>query len=331
MDTLLAASTPSVYTDFSGLAALRRQAQTNPAQSLEQVAGQFESIFMQMMLKAMRDATVDGGLFDSSQMDLYQNMFDQQVALDLSGTGGLGLAEMIVRQYAGAEGPRRASENPFARPAEATLARHSLLREQAPSPLRKLDAPTAKTVDWAPTTPDAFIRDLWEHAVAAAAELQLAPEVLVAQSALETGWGQHMIRSSAGDNSFNLFGIKAGANWSGETVRVATLEYRDGQMRREFAAFRAYPSLQASFADYVTFLQDQPRYHQALAKVSDSRQFLVELQAAGYATDPHYAAKIIAILERSSVAEVVAELKNSAQLSLSNHTALSQAVRHGHE
>lgn len=301
--------TAAVYTDFSGLAALRQQARANPEQSLEKVAGQFESIFLQMMMKSMRDATVDGGLFDSEQLDLYQSMFDQQVALELSSTrtessrkSVLGLQDLIVKQLSPSSPAQQTDINPFLRPKVV--------------PLVEMSAVPAK--DWQPETPEAFIHGVWSHATDAAAELGVAPGVLVAQAALETGWGQRMIRRADGANSFNLFGIKAAGGWSGATARVGTVEYLDGVAQREFADFRAYASLAESFADYVTFLQESPRYQQALTKASDSHGFLTELQAAGYATDPKYAQKILSILE----GEHFRELKGFTQMPLFSRAGL---------
>jgi flagellar protein FlgJ len=142
------------------------------------------------------------------------------------------------------------------------------------------------------------VQRLLPHARRAAARLGVAPEVLIAQSALETGWGRHVMRDAAGRSSHNLFGIKASGGWSGASVRVSTLEYRDGVARREQAAFREYPDEAASFADYVRLVGGHPRYRQAVANADSPEGYLRGLQEAGYATDPAYAEKILAILER---------------------------------
>ena len=140
--------------------------------------------------------------------------------------------------------------------------------------------------------------------------------MLVAQSALETGWGRKVVQAVDGRSSFNLFGIKAGGGWNGESAAVNTLEYRDGIAALERASFRVYDSLRDSFDDYVDFLTSNPRYQQALEKVADARDFLRELQDAGYATDPDYADKIINIMDRGEYAAVFAELKSFEPLSL---------------
>lgn len=278
-----------VYTDFKGLAELKADARERSPEALRETARQFEALFLQMMLKSMRSATQEGGLFDSQQTKFYQEMFDQQVALDLAGRGGTGLTQMLVRQLGGAPS---APDMPAA-------------------PSFKVSAPRAPAAaDWAPATPAEFARDLWPHAERAAARLGVAPEVLIAQAALETGWGGQQIRHADGRSAYNLFGIKADTRWSGARVEVETTEYVDGAPRRERAAFRAYESLAQAFDDYARFLQDDRRYGQALAAAPDAEGYLRGLQAAGYATDPAYADKILDILGRGSFQTRVAELKN---------------------
>jgi flagellar protein FlgJ len=146
-------------------------------------------------------------------------------------------------------------------------------------------------------SPESFLGQLWPVAEEAAARLNLAPEALLAQAALETGWGRHVIRHRSGHSSHNLFGIKADARWDGDRIRVSTLEYREGVALQTRANFRAYASFEDSFADYVDFLQRNPRYREALAKTDDPKAYFAALQQAGYATDPAYAEKIQKILE----------------------------------
>jgi flagellar protein FlgJ len=141
------------------------------------------------------------------------------------------------------------------------------------------------------------------------------PEVLIAQAALETGWGRHVV-SQNGGSSHNLFNIKAGGDWSGPTVSVTTLEYREGVAVRETARFRAYASEAESFADYLQLIEQSPRYALAVEKAGDGEQYLRELQRAGYATDPRYADKVLAILARGDLDGAGAPLKNPAPLPL---------------
>jgi len=328
-------SPSSLYNDFQGLAGLKAQAHSAPGQHLEEVAAQFESIFFQMMMKSMRDASIEGDLFNSSQLDTYQQMFDQQLSLDLSRNGGLGLARILVEQLGGgtfSTGESNPSPAGTGAAAEASgldiqgQVRSLSSVEASPAagagqsanpPLKSAatDAPAA--TDWAPATPREFIETVWNHAVDAATELGVDPAVLVAQSALETGWGRKVIKTAGGDSSFNLFGIKAGGDWQGRSAAVNTVEYRDGVAAMERAGFRAYDSLAGAFGDYVGLLQGSPRYQAALDGAADGRAFLDGLQGAGYATDPDYADKIMNILERGDFADVIQELKNSGIRSLS--------------
>lgn len=150
-------------------------------------------------------------------------------------------------------------------------------------------------------TPEEFIETLRPHAERAADELGVNPDILIAQAALETGWGKKVIRHANGESSYNLFGIKANRSWEGDSVRVGSLEYRNGKARREVSPFRSYDSFAESFQDYVRFIKDQPRYGEAIEKAGNSRSYIRELQQAGYATDPNYAKKVINIMERRSL------------------------------
>ena len=323
----------SNYHDFQGLSALRIQASNRPTEAIDEVASQFESLFTQMMLKSMRDASapLDGGLFKSDQMDTYQGMFDQQIALDLSSQKSLGLADILVRDFGGESEIKEAAEM-RALPErsasfQADLNRHLLLNSSTGDDVAALyetpDSSGESALEnvepkaaWQPATPEQFIRDVWDHAVAAAKELGLDPAVLVAQSALETGWGKKVIQAEDGSNSYNLFGIKASQSWEGESAVVRSLEYREGIAALEQSRFRVYDSLASSFDDYVSFLTANPRYEHALGKVADAREFVHELQDAGYATDPAYADKIMGIVGRTSYESVVDELKNFPSVSL---------------
>ena len=337
------------FTDFQALASLRSEARNSPTEALDDVASQFESLFVQMMLKSMRDATIDGGLFDSNSMDIYQQMFDQQVSLDISQRGGVGLAETLINQLGGkelaggvdeAQGAvvdtdmnsqplvslgrtaveiKRQVLGLYAAPNDSIDSSINSSGADEIAPLVDTGVNHTNTKDeasWLPTSPEEFIRNIWDHAVNAAKELGLDPAVLVAQSALETGWGKKVIQGDLG-SSFNLFGIKADSRWDGKAATVNTVEFRDGLATLEKASFRAYDSLAGAFNDYVSFLKSNPRYQQALDKVSDSKEFLHELQSAGYATDPKYADKILGILDRGNYSTVIKELKNSQELPLS--------------
>ncbi len=310
--------------DIQGLASLRSHAREAPGTAISEVAGQFESLFVQMMLKSMRDATVDGGLFDSSQLDTYQQMFDQQISLELSQQGGIGLAEILVTQLGGGAQTEPVIDEVGGVQPLVSLERPPLRVQRdvpgliPPAAERQsvVRAVSATGQDGLATSPEEFIQAVWDDAVVAAGELGLDPAVLVAQSALETGWGKKVIQAADGSSSFNLFGIKVGNGWRGDSSIVNTMEFRDGLAALEKAAFRVYDSLSTAFKDYVSFLKNNPRYQGALEKVSDSKAFLTELQQAGYATDPKYAEKILGILERGNYSNLVNQLKNSGKESL---------------
>lgn len=316
----------SAFYDIQGLASLRAQASTAPGQATREVGAQFEALFMQMMVKSMREATISGGLFDSNQMDFYQGMFDQQVSLHLSRQGALGLSDILVEQLDGnpAATGRTQQAGEELRP-ELLLARRGNASPAAAMPLMpgaSTAAPAAASAaatgqsGWLPQSPEEFIRGVWRYAADAAARIGLDPDVLVAQSALETGWGRKVMKAADGSSSFNLFGIKADARWDGASTSVNTLEYRDGIAQVQRASFRVYESIRESFDDYVDFLTSNPRYQDALGKVRDGREFLRELQGAGYATDPAYADKIINIIDTEAYGPVFEALKSTASLSL---------------
>jgi flagellar protein FlgJ len=299
----------SVYTDFRGLSQLQYKAATDSPKALKEVGQHFEALFIQMMLKSMREATPDDPYFSGKGEALYRDLFDKQISMTMAKKSQLGLADLIVNQLRHNIPSQNSNQNKDVQPQAAN---------QPLSPKAAIDRDgrvSAGAVDKsAYATPSAFLKDIWPHAQQAAKQLNVDPHILVAQAALETGWGKSIIRHPDGSSSNNLFGIKAGATWHKDTASVATLEYRDGIAIKEHARFRAYDSLAESFQDYVDFLQNNPRYKNALASVGDPRQFAAALQGAGYATDPQYADKIQNVLNGDTMASAVADLKlNSGQ------------------
>jgi flagellar protein FlgJ len=258
------------FADFQGIAALKNDAKAQAPTALKEAARQFESLFTQMLLKSMREANKSFGedsLFGSDQADMYQDMFDDQIAMQLSKGKGLGLADMLVRQLQQGVGEAGAS------------------------------APSAPAANRQPLTAskDDFISKLRPHAEAAARELGVDPNALLAQAALETGWGRSVPCNANGECSFNLFGIKAGSQWSGATVNVPTLEFEEGVAVRKVERFRAYDSPADSFRDYAALIRDSSRYANARGAGDNVEAFATALQQGGYATDPHYAQKIAAV------------------------------------
>jgi flagellar protein FlgJ len=304
------------FADFSALTDLKTRAQKDPDAALKDVAQEFEAIFIDMLFKNMRSANdeISSGLFDSNQFKQYQEMMDTQLAQSLAKSGGIGLADALIRQYGG-EGkqsvPRaddsallsnlapipadtlravakRASQEFARQVTEAGQQAHSAT-ETPP-----LAAPKAEEVAFA--SPEEFIDTLWPLAQKAAQRIGVDPKAILAQAALETGWGKYPIAKEDGTASFNLFGIKADSRWQGDRAVVNTLEYRDGIAKKERAAFRAYDSFAHSFDDYANFLSTSERYKNALNNGGDATTFAANLQRGGYATDPDYADKIGNIL-----------------------------------
>ncbi|MBL4761331.1 MAG: flagellar assembly peptidoglycan hydrolase FlgJ [Gammaproteobacteria bacterium] len=306
--------------DFQGLAELRRSAtkDSKDQETLRQVAGQFEALFVNMMLKSMRQAKLADGIFDSSQSDMYRDMADQQLAMDMSARGGLGLQDVIMRQLGGPQ-----LDHTFRGQSEKSYSIDSINVRPALKPVIQAAADVQKVIAAAPekanisqqeikfNSPESFVQQLWPMAKQAADKIGVKPEVIIAQAALETGWGKHIINHRDGQSSHNLFNIKADKRWDGESAVIGTVEYRGGVAVKEQAQFRSYETYQQSFDDYVNFLQTQPRYRQALEHTQNPERFVEELHKAGYATDPAYAEKVKRIMNGSTLAQISQQLKYS--------------------
>ncbi len=320
------ADASALYSDFTGLARLKVQAREGQAAARSETAKQFESLFIGQMLKAMRAASGGQGILDSKQSLFYRDMQDQQLAAQMSKSRGVGLASVIERQLAGPAGVKAAIAGPEAvdgggRPPGRQVADYRAAPLWSPVPNTSPPAETnagsgaGKAGEGGSLAlgegPVAFLRELWPHAERAARALGVAPEALLAQAALETGWGRHVMRGADGASSYNLFGIKADPSWDGQLAHASTLEYKDGVAVKTRAAFRAYGSVAESFADYVGFLKANPRYQKALAAAQDPAAYVEELQRAGYATDPAYAAKLKRIMGSEDLAQVREHLKGA--------------------
>ncbi len=285
-----------VYTDFGGLATLRAGAKSHAPETLDAVARQFEALFLQMMLKSMR-ATTGGDPLLGNGGELYTDLLDQQIALEFGRGKGLGIAELLAGQLTGKTVPAASVQALASAPSPAALMPPPQWFRAAPPPGATL-RPATESI---PSTPQQFVQKVWPHAERAARDLGVDPRLLVAQAALETGWGQAVPGAGRGRPSHNLFGIKADSRWSGSRVEVSTLEHVDGVLVRTRAPFRAYGSIAESFADYVDFVRGQPRYAAAVQAAGDSEAYIRALQAAGYATDPAYAEKILRLMDQSTL------------------------------
>lgn len=290
-----------VYTDINSLNNIKNE--SNSDEALKKVAQQFESLFVHELLKNMRSANKvfeEDSLFNSSESNFFRDMYDQQLSLSMS-QKGIGLADALYSQMRSQYGEEKTSDmsapepDPIAAPSRRLsrnpYADKAVAQTASPGLAPKADAqPTAAFAD-----SKEFIEAVLPKAKKAALALGVSPLVLTAQAALETGWGKFMVSNSEGQNSHNLFNIKADARWDGDKMAVATTEFYGGKPIKENASFRAYGSFDESFDDFVQFLQSNPRYQSALDAAGDAEQFVHQLQKAGYATDPNYSAKVLSV------------------------------------
>jgi flagellar protein FlgJ len=297
----------TAYTDLQALGSLKHAARAERPEALREAARQFESVFTRMMLESMRSASMGDSLFDSQESGFYRDMFDDQLAVEMSRGKGLGLAEVLVRQLQQAGvAAGSAAASPGAAPPAATPP--AAATGKAPSPLGG--------------SPEAFVERMLPAVEKAAGALGVAPRALLAQAALETGWGASMPTGADGRASFNLFGIKASGNWQGDAVGSRTLEFVDGVAEQRVERFRAYRGPDESVADYANLIGRSSRYAAARGTGDDVAAFAQALQRGGYATDPRYAQKLTA------VAETVGRLMD-ARLKGGNSLPIQQTVAAG--
>ncbi len=298
--------------DVQSSADIRAQFKKDPQQGLQAAAQQFEAMFLQMVMKSMRDATPQDGLLQSDSTRFYTSLLDQQMAQNMANQpNGLGFAKMIEQQLGGrmqgselADVAARAA-NPSGNPLPLTAPASGNLRHipiPATFPSSGQNTPAAASVERAlgasaspAASPQEFVGRVWEHAVDASRSTGISPQFVVAHAALESAWGRSEIRKADGSSSFNLFGIKAGKNWNGAVVEAATTEYVDGQPRQVVERFRAYSSYEEGFRDYAALLRGNSRYSGVIG-TQDGTEFARRLQQAGYATDPMYADKLSRII-----------------------------------
>ena len=294
------------FNDLASLDQLRSAAQRQDDGALRKVALQFESIFMQMLLKGMRQANAafESDDLNSNYTKFYRDMSDQQLSLQLSQQGALGLADVMVEQLSPQDSKitpasvlRLAeSSRPHSVSMPAADLSSELSKPHSGVPLRSAETPRQEELKF--ETPEDFVQQLLPLAQKTASDLGLDPKAILAQAALETGWGQKVLRNHDGSSSFNLFNIKASRDWQGGSTRVTTLEFEQGVPVKKLAAFRSYQSFAQSFGDYKEFLSNSGRYDEALESGDDSAGFLQNLQYAGYATDPDYATKALSVLRK---------------------------------
>jgi flagellar protein FlgJ len=273
-------SAATTYTDINGLAALKKD--PSSPQSISAVAEQVEALFLQMMLKSMRDATASDDP-DSNEMGMYQDMFDKQVALTISRHQDLGIGALLKRQLTG-QPNKPVSPQPASTGAAAITG-----------------AASTSSAPAIGQTPAGFVNQVMSTIQRAAAALGVNPLGLLAQAALETGWGQRMPRAADGSSSLNLFGIKAGDEWTGGRATADTVEFSNGVATPRRTAFRAYGSIEESVSDFANLLKNSPRYRDAIAAGGDVQAYIRSIGKSGYATDPEYANKLNQILNSSTL------------------------------
>ncbi|WP_114767668.1 flagellar assembly peptidoglycan hydrolase FlgJ [Vibrio rhodolitus] len=300
--------------DIAGLDKLRQQAvkgdEASEKEALSAAAKQFEAIFTNMLFKSMRDAnaTFESGLMDSQNQQFYRQMLDDQMSSELSASGSLGLADMIVAQLSTGsienQNANAHSDNFEQLMEKVDRARHAQAERElngqlnaAPVQPQVADISPAQSQPNRFDTPESFVSSMKPYAEKAARALGVDSSLLLAQAALETGWGQKMVANTRGSSN-NLFNIKADKSWSGDKVATQTLEYHQGVPVQEKAAFRAYQDYEQSFNDYVRFLNENPRYTLALRHDGNNEQFIRGIHQAGYATDPQYADKVLRVKEK---------------------------------
>jgi flagellar protein FlgJ len=296
--------------DTKGMNELRQSARQNSPEALKETAKQFEALFMNMVMKSMREATPQDGVFDSEQSRMYTSMLDQQVSQNLA-KRGVGLADVLVRQLSGAISLPPSEEMPGTSSAlnmaEKIADRIIAAQGEKGNAKPVSDSVVTETKTQAATqrtaSRPAHVREFQErlsaHAEEASRTTGIPAKFMLGQAALESGWGRREILAADGSRSHNLFGIKATSGWKGKVVEAVTTEYVNGVAQRKVEKFRAYDSYADAFRDYAKLLSKNPRYEKVIANAQDATSFAHGLQKAGYATDPQYAAKLSRIIRTS--------------------------------
>jgi flagellar protein FlgJ len=271
--------------DAQALDGLRHAAGRDPQAALKETARQFEALFMRELVKSMREATMKSGLVDNEGTEMGTELLDEQLALKMTGLPG-GLSEMIERQLRQQMSAGRDS-SPRGAAAQAPAVSSSAAADVGG---------VAGAVPRPTPTQAAFVARHREAALQVARETGIPAAFMIGQAAHETGWGRSEIRMADGRNAHNLFGIKAGPGWQGKVAEVTTTEYIDGQPRKLVQRFRAYDSYAEAFRDYARLISQSPRYQAVMHNLHSAQAFAQQLQQAGYATDPQYAAKLSRVI-----------------------------------
>ena len=327
------------FLNFQQFGNLKLEAKQQTHAASKNVAQQFEGLFVQQMLSAMRAAARVDENQHSSYLDFYQETYDKQLAQTIAAQDRLGIARMIMQQIPGGKEndlPGESAAIPqisvpssnsddtvkevdpvrMAAATEIRSAQHQpsevesaeiVLSTVSANDFAEAEAISAVNNRW--QKPDVFVADLLPLAKPVAEKLGVSAELLVAQAALETGWGKHTMKYDDGRSSFNLFGIKAQHGWQGNVLERSSMEYIAGEAQRMVSRFRAYHSPAESLSDYAEFIQSSPRYAAALQTIDDPG-YIRAIHQAGYATDPQYAEKIINILNGKPMQQALAAIES---------------------
>jgi peptidoglycan hydrolase FlgJ len=291
--------------DPNSFANLKRLSKDNSPDAIKGAAQQFEALFLQSMLKSMRDATPDNDPMSSEATKFYQGMYDQQLATMMSQRGGIGLADMMVKQMSRqGVSPDSVTDSvggiPLSLEGARAYSQGKAGQGAGVAAGSTVNAPRTTTSNKAPSNAQEFVDQTWPQAEKAARSLGVPAHFLVGQAALETGWGKSQIRAQDGTPSYNLFNIKAGSSWTGKVVEARTVEYENGQRKVRVERFRAYDSYDEAFQDYANLISQSPRYANVNGK-TDAAGFARALQSGGYATDPSYADKLTRVINGNAL------------------------------
>lgn len=310
--------------DMSGIVDMKRQAGNQSPAALQRVAKEFESLFIQMMMKSMRQTVPEGNLLNTQNTQFFTSLFDQQIAQQISGTGGFGLADMLLKQLMPKAPVGEASSQTVQVQNKTTLKNgagtlaQTLFTDMTPNLppkslshllYQELRSKGAVMLDKGKRSPGqklqqavtedmiTFVKQWLTPAKKAAVKSGVPYEVIIAQAALETGWGQRQIKTKTGDQSHNYFGIKAGLSWEGKTASVTTTEYYNNEPVKMQDMFRVYDTHNEGIEDYIQLLKNDRRYR-SVVLASTPEQAALALQQANYATDPNYGNKLIQVIQR---------------------------------
>lgn len=303
--------------DANSLNSLKNASKDNSPETVKEVAKQFEAVFINMVMKSMRAASPQDGIFDNEQSKTFTAMLDQQLSSNLA-SKGVGLADILTRQLTKVSNSATDAMAQAVSADDGTKPDAMGMNQFIPSLLKSSGYPTANAIspvavnanvnmpiNTSLKTPEGlhghsadFHQKMAHHAEAASRATGMPANYMLGQAALETGWGRREIKASDGTNSHNLFGIKATGGWKGKIAEITTTEYIDGVKQKRVEKFRAYDSYADSFKDFANLIQNNPRYKSVMENVNSVSGYARALQNSGYATDPNYASKLASVINK---------------------------------